>query len=783
MFRRLFSIFLVLFMVINAAYAEEAHWMPDPALREVVSEQLDIENFTPTDMLHLHNLTAVGWNIVELKGLEYAKNLGFLNLGGNSISDITPLSGLTHLEFLGLWSNQIKDVSPLAGLVNLRELILHGNPISDISPLIGLENLENLEISNTNTKGVLSTLPLSKLMQFGYDETCDLEGVPISERVESREYPSAFSAWANIINLPSVPWKERLAYHDLHWNSLMFGLKWLPTPEGLRTFLHVESAKEDWEEMLSLNPNMIFIATMKLGGADPGQYPEDWPYWLRDESGNILRQGGTLLFDFTHPEVQDFMVRRAVEYAKCGIFDGIFFDTWRDDYRDRKYAHYYAYDLHEAAITLLRRIREGVDPVRDNFLIIVNTNDTKIPHSAPYVNGMFMETIGPYHHQHLTEIESTLLWGEQNLREPQINCLEGWSLRNEPLDSPKNQQRMRLFTTMSLTHSDGYVSYVAGIGVGDNHQHAYEIWEGHSEEHARDVPHDHLHHHHWYDFYDADIGRPVGGDETKGRLYDNREGLFIREFTNGWAVYNRSGKAQEISLPMQTTGVESGITSFKHTVPDLDGEMYLKQGTGTSADVNGDDVVNILDLVLVAQHLGETKPSNSKVDVNGDGVVNILDLILIAQHLGGEMAAAPAMVSGAPDAAVIHAWIKQAQLENDGTLAFQRGIANLQRLLASLIPEKTALLANYPNPFNPETWIPYHLANSSDVQITIYDTRGSVVRQLNLGHQREGYYTNRSRAAYWDGRNDIGERVASGIYFYQLQADQLSFLGKMVILK
>ena len=71
------------------------------------------------------------------------------------------------------------------------------------------------------------------------------------------------------------------------------------------------------------------------------------------------------------------MVRRAVEYAKCGIFDGIFFDTWRDDYRDRKYAHYYAYDLHEAAITLLRRIREGVDPVRDNLLIIVNTNDNQ----------------------------------------------------------------------------------------------------------------------------------------------------------------------------------------------------------------------------------------------------------------------------------------------------------------------------------------------------------------------------------------------------------------------
>ena len=90
--------------------------------------------------------------------------------------------------------------------------------------------------------------------------------------------------------------------------------------------------------------------------------------------------------------------------------------------------------------------------------------------------------------------------------------------------------------------------------------------------------------------------------------------------------------------------------------------------------------------------------------------------------------------------------------KDDGSIAFQEGIANLQRLLASLIPEETTLLANYPNPFNPETWIPYHLANSSDVRITIYDTRGVLVRQLDLGHQREGYYTSQSRAAYWDGQ-------------------------------
>ena len=622
-------------LVYNASvYAEDAEdWMPDPALREVVSEQLGVENFTQADMLRLPNLIAIGRNIVDLKGLEHAKNLGYLNLGGNQISDLRPLAGLTQLETLGLWSNEIKDVSPLAGLVNLRELLLSSNPISDISPLAGLENLENLEISNTNTKGVLSTIPISKLRQFGYDETCDLEGAPISERVESREYPSVATLFGNIINLPHLSWKERLAYHDLYGSGQLLDLTWLPTPEGLKTFLHVESAKEDRDDMLSLNPNMLFIVGMNYVGANPGEYPDDWPYWLRDESGNRIEKGPNPQIDFTYPGYQDYMVRRAVQFAKCGLFDGIFFDFWRDDWRNRgEEAHYYTYDVHEAAITMLRRIREGVDAVRDNFLIIVNTNDTKIPHSAPYVNGMFMETIGPYHRQHLTEIESTLLWGEQNLREPQVNWFEGWSITSEPFDSPKNQQRMRLFTTMSLTLSDGYVSYVVGIS-GDNHQHAYEVWQGHSEAHAQGVVHAHLKDPIWYSFYDAPLGRPVGGDETKGQLYQNREGLFIREFTNGWAVYNRSGKEQSIQLPGKAKGVASSITSKTHTLPDLDGEIYLKSASGleitSTVDVNGDGVVNIQDLVIVANALGKAEP-----DLNDDGVVNIQDLVIVANAFG-----------------------------------------------------------------------------------------------------------------------------------------------------
>ena len=642
----------------TSVYAEnEEDWMPDPALREAVREKLGIPADTPLTpayvQLHLTSLDVINKGIFDLTGLEHATDLQFLvlprnkihdlsplsgitglvylNLDSNQISDLSPLAGLVNLELLGLGNNQIRDVSPLAELINLKKLVLSGNPISDISPLVGLENLENLDIRYTNTKGVLSTLPLSKLIQFGYDETCDLASVPISKRVENREYPSIFAAFGGgiIFNLPNLTWAEAWAHHDLTWSSLLFdSTTWLPTPDGLKHLVHIETAKEQRDELLSLNPNLLFIVAMNYWAANPGEYPDDWPYWARDELGNIIQaeDHGTLLIDFTYPGYQDYMVKRAIALAKCGLFDGIFFDVWRDDWRNRENAHYYTYDVHEAAITMLRRIREGVDAVRDNFLIIVNTNDTKIPRSAPYVNGTYMETIGPYSRTHLTEIESTLLWSEQNLRQPQINCLEGWSDKREPLDTPRNQQWMRLFTTMSLTHSDGYVSFRRGLIPG--HTHLYEIpnvqYENHSELHAHDVAHYHQDYH-WYPFYDAPIGRPIGGNETKGELYENREGLFIREFTNGWVVYNRSGNAQEISLPIQAKGVASGITATQHTVPDLDGEMYLKQKTGTSADVNGDGVVNIQDLVIVANALGKAEP-----DLNGDGVVNIQDLVIVA---------------------------------------------------------------------------------------------------------------------------------------------------------
>ncbi|MDE0297266.1 MAG: Ig-like domain-containing protein [Candidatus Poribacteria bacterium] len=130
---------------------------------------------------------------------------------------------------------------------------------------------------------------------------------------------------------------------------------------------------------------------------------------------------------------------------------------------------------------------------------------------------------------------------------------------------------------------------------------------------------------------------------------------------------------------------------------------------------------------------------------------------------------------------VLEAQLQILLAESDGSLKYLQAIALLRNALAVLRPDKTQLLANYPNPFNPETWIPYHLANDTGVQISIYGINGARVRHLQLGHQRAGYYTDRSRAAYWDGRSSTGERVASGVYFYTLIADDFRSTRKMLI--
>jgi hypothetical protein len=99
------------------------------------------------------------------------------------------------------------------------------------------------------------------------------------------------------------------------------------------------------------------------------------------------------------------------------------------------------------------------------------------------------------------------------------------------------------------------------------------------------------------------------------------------------------------------------------------------------------------------------------------------------------------------------------------------------------IPKTTALLQNFPNPFNPDTWIPFRLAGDGIVQIKIYGISGRLVRKISLGHLNAGSYRDKSRAAYWDGRNELGEKVASGVYVYQLHAGIFRSARKMIVVK
>ena len=209
----------------------------------------------------------------------------------------------------------------------------------------------------------------------------------------------------------------------------------------------------------------------------------------------------------------------------------------------------------------------------------------------------------------------------------------------------------------------------------------------------------------------------------------------------------------------------------------------ITEPTKLKGDVNGDGTVNIADLVLVASTLGET--GQNAADVNGDGQVNIADLVLVAGALGNS-AAAPSLHPYALEmftAIKVKQWLSQAQQLDLTDTTSRRGILFLQQLLTALIPKETVLLPNFPNPFNPETWIPYHLAKDADVTLHIYAVNGTLVRTLVLGYQPAGLYQSRSRAAYWDGKNEFGESVASSVYFYKLTTDGFTATRKMLILK
>ena len=425
-------------------------------------------------------------------------------------------------------------------------------------------------------------------------------------------YPSIFQAWNGIENQTDQDELYLLAQHNLAFAHpyTLLRIAWNISEQqpyaGLATDLdpnRFNAARDRKQELLSLNPHLLLLVEIRCRDGkylskqnkafvenwwEVGFYPPDSPYWLKGRDGKPVLGWGedtngdgkidendavlNYLIDFTNSEVQDLIVNQAVALDKSGLFDGIMMDWWNEDgatsaigVDDWSNTILTRETELEARLAILRKIRAVVS---DDFLILVNANTRQIPKSAPYVNGIFMECYKReyakgYTLDQILEIEATLLWAGQHLREPRINCLEGWrevtdymgdlNTRVAERNSAKNRQWMRMITTLSLTHSDGYVLF------GDDN--------------AIPTP-DHLHN--WYDFWEADLSQPI---QEKAVQYQGIQGLFIREFEKGWAVYNRSGMPQTVTFDARVTSVSTRKRQQHHAVPDFDGEIFLKTDT------------------------------------------------------------------------------------------------------------------------------------------------------------------------------------------------------------
>ena len=370
---------------------------------------------------------------------------------------------MTQLERLNLAYNHIENIQPLTHLRHLTDLRLHGNEIVDVRPLATLNRLEILNIENNQIID-LSPLDGLGLTEFIYDAVCLIEATPVEDRIENRSYPSVFQAWRDVANRRDLSQAQRIALQDLYWFCCTpFGLYWRETDQGLGLGGDLTTAVVKREALATENPNLIFLAEIRMRDAfESPFYHTDWEYWIRDEHGDRVPvpRYSAFLMDFTHPDVQDIIVQQAAAVRKCGLYDGIFIDWWNERYpvlRNEWSEPGYRKneDEQHARDVIIQRIRETVG---DDFLIIVNTNRRKPTRAAPFINGLFMETLrdndSGYTHDGLIEIESTLLWAEETLRQPRLNALHGWELPTQTLDTPDNRRWMRVFTTMGLTLSE-----------------------------------------------------------------------------------------------------------------------------------------------------------------------------------------------------------------------------------------------------------------------------------------------------------------------------------------
>ena len=727
-------------------------------------------------LINLDELGASTPLISDLSPLKGLKNLRILWFHRTQVSDLSPLAGLTHLEDIavnqgGIFDairrieaqtgividtehGNISDLSPLAGLINLRRVWFWGNPITDLSPLSGLTKLEKVDICGGTISDLKPLVGLTNLTGLFLAANGISDISPLAQLTSVKNLDLRSNKISDISPLAGL---THLNYLRLNNNNI-----------------------SDFSPLDAIRQNITLIWHDNPGFPKGGPKIEGPWLWVVLPDAD-LESGADLLAQASDGRVTETEI--ATHGATAGASVGSHIWTSHklpengrvEDMLEPPipdgiiYGCVSLYSLHQQETTLGVGSRHELKVWFNGDLI---HEQGHFDRNARDYNDFYPVTLQPGRNALLVAFNSKAdgFFGFETGTEYTVSDAGiGYSLP---------ETAIHIGDTFTVELNAENVSDLAGwqfdISFDATVLEAVEVKEG--------------------DFLKAGGSATFFQEGTIDNTTGKITGLSSARLSEGGAT--GTGTLLSVTFAAKTMGearlvlhnFELGSITGEHIAAESYEVVITIEGQLTIGDVNRDGRVSILDLVLVAQHFGKTVPANSEVDMNGDGIINVLDLILVSQNMGKSTASASPSILATDDIdgldpAMIQAWIEKAQVEDDGSIVFQQGIANLQRLLASLIPEKTMLLANYPNPFNPETWIPYQLANPSDVQIIIYDTRGAVVRRLELGNQRAAHYTSRSRAAYWDGRNAVGERVASGVYYYQLQADNLSLLRKMVILK
>ncbi len=735
-----------------------------------VSDLSPLSRLTQLEYLHFTDTNVFDFS--PLAGLINLESLGFNRTPG--ISDISPLSGLVNLKFIGSWGHGISDISPLAGLTKLEKIDFCGGDISDLTPIVGLPNLKELYIAGEKVTDISPLAGLTGLTRLGLENN-DISDISPLAGIANLKWLRLDNN--NISVVSSLAGLTNLTWLNLELNNISNVSPLLSFPN--LTWLNVSRNNiSDLSVLEALHRKITTVLWADNPAIPKGGPKIEGPWLWVVLSGAEPQNNRDLLSEASGGAVTELAI--ATNGATAGNPVGN--EAWTShrlpSEPQNNIGEMLGHDPPDGSIYGTVSVYSPRE--QETTLHVGADNGVKV-----WLNGIVVyENLGIFGSGDYTDFAPVTLRAGKNILLVAVGI--GGSIHNGKFGFKPG-------TEYTVSTGVGYTLSKTPIHLGDTF--TLEI----RAENVPDLAG-------WQ--FDLDF------DPTTLEAVSVTEGDFLQAggvstFFHGGSIDNAVGKITGLSAARLAsqgatgTGVllqvefkaklagETQLTmqNFQFAAAGGDSisaglpEIYLTvEGQLATGDVNGDGIISILDMVLIVRQLGQSVPPNSAVDLNSDGVVSILDLVRVAQGIAGSSAAPPKGAESV-DAAMIESWIAQARLEDDGSLVFKQGIAMLETLLASLIPKSTALLRNYPNPFNPETWLPYQLAEDVEVQITIYDVQGAVVRRLDFGYQRAGYYTDRSEAAYWDGRNDLGESVGSGIYFYQITAGNYSFSRKLVILK